>query len=334
MQAVLVFADGFVLDLDHRTIVGRPIHGQRPGDQRWDIVRAGSSLVVGWGEVWADPIAGQPPRRLGQVVTYVPAADRNAVWLIDYPGGRIGEGTPTLSEVTVTGKVLHTELGPPPSSGVPVVGVPGGLAFQTSTGIAFWDADQHMFTRRLGTEAGFIGNAAVGKVAWCEGLCTSLHVTALAGADTVFSLPQPGWSVQPTSAQLSPDGRYVAVITTSQGPQTAHQPGTLDIIDTRTGRVDVVQRHLSAFAAMNWTSDSRTLFFASDQASGISVGEVPMRTQRAETADVPIQSAQPFVIVNRSDAGSLLRAADHETPLQCSAMLIALVPSGACSYGY
>jgi len=161
-----------------------------------------------------------------------------------------------------------------------------------------------------------------------------LHVTDTAGADVVFSSPQPGRSIQPTSASLSPDGRYAAVITTSQGPQTGNQRGTLDIIDTQTGQVDIAKRDLSAFSTLTWTSDSRTLFFASDHGSGIIVGEVPMRAQRAETADVPIQSAEPFVVVNRSEAVSLLRAADRETPLRCSVTLITLVPARACSYGY
>jgi hypothetical protein len=102
------------LDLDHRTAVRRAIPGQCPGDQRWDIIRSGDSFVVGWGEVWASPIAGGPPRLLGPVVTYIPADEPGAVWLVDYPGGGIGEGTPTLREVTVTGAVLRTEPGPPP----------------------------------------------------------------------------------------------------------------------------------------------------------------------------------------------------------------------------
>jgi hypothetical protein len=161
---VLVFADGLTVDLDHRRVIDRAIAGQRAGDQRWAIVRSGNSFVVGWGKVWADPIGGGPSRLLGPVVTFVPAARPGAVWLINYPGGRIGDGTPALSEETVNGTVLQSELGPSPFGGVPRVGIPGGIAFETSTGIALWNADQHRFTRELGTEAGRIGNAADGFV--------------------------------------------------------------------------------------------------------------------------------------------------------------------------
>jgi sugar lactone lactonase YvrE len=331
---VLVFADGLTLDLDHRLAVARAIPGQRAGDQRWDIIRSGDSFVVGWGEVWASPIDGGPPRLLGPVVTYIPAAEPGAVWLVDYPGGRIGEGTPTLREVTVTGSVLRTELGPPPSSGVPIVGIPGGLAFQSSTGIALWNVDRGAFTRRLGNEAGFIGNASAGYIAWCEGICTSLHLTVVNGADHTVPSPQPSKVLQPDSIRLSPDGRYVAVITTREGLGTADQRGTLDVIDTRTGRVDVVRRQLSAWSTLAWRPDSRTVFFASDNSSGMTVGEFQVGTGHQESADVPTQNAEPFVIVKRSEATALLSGAVQGPMSACPASAIGSDPPRACAYSY
>jgi hypothetical protein len=333
---VLVFADGLILDLDHRTVIARAMPGQRAGDQRWDILRSGNALVVGWGEVWANAIVGGPPRLLGPVVTFVPAAEPGAVWLVDYPGGRIGEGTPTLREVTVTGSVLRTELGPPPSSGVPIVGITGGLAFQTSTGIALWDADRHTFTRRLGSGPGFIGNAADGRLAWCEGICTSLHVTDVTGADHTFVSPQLGRVIEPETVRLSPDGRYVALITTRMGLGTANQRGTLDVVDTRTGQ-DVVQRGLSVWSTMTWTSDGSRLFYASyasDASSDMTVGEFQVRTQHAESARVPTQNAEPFVVVDRSEAKALLIGASHGPANACPAIPISSSPSRACAYSY
>ena len=331
---VLVFADGLTLDLDDRTAVARAIPGQRAGDQQWDIIRSGDSFVVGWGEVWASPIAGGSSRLLGPVVTFVPAAEAGAVWLVDYPGGRIGEGTPTLREVTVTGSVLRTELGPPASSGVPIVGIPGGLAFQTSTGIALWNADRHAFTRRLGNAAGFIGNSAEGSVAWCEGSCTSLHVTAIAGAGHAFPSPQRGQVLEPGSVRLSPDGRYVAFVTTREGLGSANQRGTLDVVDIRTGQVNVVQRHVSAWSTLAWTHDSRIVFFASENLSGMTLGEFQVRTGHAEHADIAIQNAEQFVIVQRSEAKALLSGAVHRTAKACPPIQLSSNQSRACAYGY
>ena len=331
---VLVFADGLSLDLDHRTVAVRAIAGQRAGDQRWDIVRAGDSVVVGWGQVWASAIAGGAPRMLGPVVTFVPAAEAGTVWLVNYPGGRIGEGTPTLSEVTTTGRVIQSELGPPPLSGVPIVGIPGGLAFETSTGVAFWNAKQRAFTRRIGTSAGFIANAARGDVSWCEGLCTSLHVTAVVGSDKEFPSPQSGRVFEPDSVRLSPDGRYVAAITTSEGIGTANQLGSLNVIDTRTGDVDVVRDGVSVWSTMTWTADSSTVFFASQNSSGMTLGRFRVGTRNADTAEIPIRNAEQFVIVNRSAAKTFLSGVAHEAASACSPMKTISKPSSGCAFGY
>jgi hypothetical protein len=331
---VLVFADGLSLDLDRRTALVRTIAGQRAGDQRWDIVRAGDSVVVGWGQVWANAIAGGAPRLLGPVVTFVPAAEARAVWLVNYPGARIGEGTPTLSEVTTTGRVIQSELGPPALSGVPIVGIPGGLAFESRTGIAFWNAEQRAFVRYLGSRAGFIGNAAHGQVAWCEGLCTSLHVTAVVGSDKEFPSPQSRQAFEPDSVRLSPDGRYVAAITTREGLGTANQLGSLNVIDTRTGHVDVVRDRVSVWSTMTWTADSRTVFFASDNSSGMTVGKFRVGTRNADTAEIPIRNAEQFVIVNRSAAKVILSRVAHEPASACSPMVASSDSSPGCAFGY
>ena len=234
----------------------------------------------------------------------------------------------------MTGAVLRTELGPPPSSGVPTVGITRGITFQTSTGIALWDANRHTFSRHLGTGPGFIGNAANGRLAWCEGICTSLHVTDVAGADHTFVSPQLGRVIEPQTLRLSPDGRYVALITTRMGLGTANQRGTLDVVDTRTGRADVVQRGLSVWSTMTWTSDSSRLFYASDASSDMTVGEFQVRTQRTESARVPTQNAEPFVLVDRSDAKALLNRAAHGPANACPARPISSSLARACAYSY
>jgi hypothetical protein len=304
--AVLLFANGLSLDLDRGTIVRRPIVGQRPGDQQWDIVASGRSVVVGWGEVWATPTSGGRSRLLGPVVTFVPAAKRGAVWLVDYPGGRIGLGTPTLSEVTVAGVVLHRVQGPPPSQGVPTVGIPGGLAFETDTGVALWDVSTRRFVRRLGNTAGFIGDGAGGDLAWCEGLCTSLHVTGVHGAGHAFPSPQAGQVFQARSPRLSPDGRYVAVLTTRPGLMSAHQLGTLDVIDVDTGRVTVARSGLSVWSTFAWAGGGGdTLFFVSDDSRGMMVGR--LHGGDTEVAQVPIRNnAEQFVVLARSNARAFL----------------------------
>ena len=91
--------------------------------------------------------------------------------------------------------------------------------------------------------------------------CTSLLSL---GADRTFSLPQAGWVVEPDSVRLSPDGRYVAVMATRGPVGTANPLGSLDVIDTRTGRVDIVEKRISEWTSLTWTSNSKKLFFASE----------------------------------------------------------------------
>jgi hypothetical protein len=318
---VLVFADGLSLDLDQRAAGRQPIAGQRAGDQRWDIVRSGNSLVVGWGDVWATSIAAGSTRLLGPVVTLVPAAERNAVWLIDYPGGRIGEGSPTLREVTTTGTTLRTEIGPAPSQGVPTVGIPGGLAFETSSGVALWDAATRRFTGRLGQGAGYVGDAAGKTLAWCDGGCTSLHITDLSHspvgrrADRVVPSPQAGRSFDTDTLRISPEGRYVAAVTTAAVLGNAGERGTLDVVDSRTGRATVVDRSVSAWSTMAWSPDGKTLFFASDSGlgqsetragTGMTLGLFQPGSHSRETTHVAVSNAEPFVVLKRSQAGVFL----------------------------
>jgi hypothetical protein len=331
----LVFADGLTLDLDHRTAIARAIPGQRAGDQRWPIISTGNSFVVGWGKVWASPMAGGPARLLGPVVTSLPAAESGEVWLVNYPGGRIGEGTPTLSEVTMTGSVVRSELGPPPASGLPITGIPGGLAFETSTGIAIWSFDRHAFIRRLeGTGPGYIGNVADDSVTWCDNVCLSVHVTAVLGADRTFSLPQAGWVVEPDSVRLSPDGRYVAVMATRGPVGTANPLGSLDLIDTRTGRVDIVEKRISEWTSLTWTSNSKELFFASNTLSDMTVGEIIVRKGLAETARIPSRDTwEQFVVVNRSAVRALIGRAVQGPMSACPAFGVAS-GSRACTYSY
>jgi hypothetical protein len=343
---VLVFADGLGLDIDRRIAARQPIAGQSAGDQRWDIVRSGNSIVVGWGEVWATDIASGSSRLLGPVVTFVPAAERNAVWLVDYPGGRIGEGTPTLREVTTSGTTLRTQLGPPPTAGLPTVGIPGGLAFQTASGIALWNASTHSFTRTLGTQAGDIAGEAANTLAWCEGNCYVLHVTDVAdissdarGSDRVFSSPQAGQYFTTEALRISPDGRYLAAITTRPGLAAADQKGALDLLDLRTGRFTVVRRSLSMWSTLAWSPDSTTLFFASDNGlgqseghpgTGMVLGRFLPRSGRTETALLRVTNAEPFVVLPRSQAGAFLSRIHRPGPGCASEAITPGVPSPPC----
>src|SRR5204862_6609968 len=88
---VLVFDDGYdgvvALDVGAQIVTRRPVAGQKAGDQPFRSLLVGGRLVVGWGDVYAVPLAGGRSRRLGRGVA-VPADEPGAVWLPSYGGVR------------------------------------------------------------------------------------------------------------------------------------------------------------------------------------------------------------------------------------------------------
>src|SRR3954451_21529284 len=85
----LVFDNGddeiTVLGVDSRRGEHRFNVGQRAGDQPFRMTRVNNDVLVGWGEVFAAPLAGGPSRSLGQATVYLPATEPDRVWLSEYP---------------------------------------------------------------------------------------------------------------------------------------------------------------------------------------------------------------------------------------------------------
>jgi hypothetical protein len=133
--------------------------------------------------------------------------------------------------------------------------------------------------------------------------------------------------------RLSPDGRYVAVVVTRESQRTPQPRGTLEVIDTRTGQVEVVQNNLAAWSNLTWTDDSKRLFSASSGPSGMTIGEFSIRSAHAETEHLSAQDVEQFVIVQRSDAKALLSGATSGPSTACPSMSVTY-PSRVCAYSY
>ena len=144
-DTVLLFSDGIdgatAIDLDRRIAGRRVIEGERAGDQSFRLTLTGDHLVVGWGEIYAAPLAGGASRKIADATIYVPASEPGEVWTLAWEGGRIGAGAATLQRVTVDGTVTFTSSEFDASVMHPVMGVPGGIAVDTPNGVAVWDAD-------------------------------------------------------------------------------------------------------------------------------------------------------------------------------------------------
>lgn len=199
------------VDLDSGERADLELPGQQPGDPPYRLHQMGDLLVYGGGEIWAyDPASGGSPRLIGEATVFLPAAEPDRLWLIDYPGGRIGQGAPTWRLVDLQGRTLHEGGGS--VSAMPVRGVPGGLALAGSDGSLL---RYHIGTRQIADYVGQAGahllDVTPHLVAWCEVECRTVEVTdairsgtyaQLGAGDVVRFAPDGVW--------LSPDGARLA----------------------------------------------------------------------------------------------------------------------------
>ncbi len=340
---VLVFDDGYdgvaTVDLDNRTVSRRVVQGQIAGDQPWRLTTSGGDLIVGWGEVYAAPLAGGPSRLLGDATISVPAAEPGEVWLVTYAGGSLGEGTPTVREVTTDGRIIVPATSPSPDLGLglPVVGVPGGITFQTAHGLALWDATSGKVTQILGSsQVSQAGVPAGDRLAWCGGPCPVLHVTTLGagGRDQQFSPPARSNGFQADTARFSPDGRYLAVV--ANGPTEKSGSANIMIIDLETGTSRVIAQPATLQGSVAWAPDGGRMFFAyrdganqgvpgdtnsvGSTTADVNIGMFDPGNGSTRTATIPVAVQGAFVVVPASKARSLLAtqlglAADCPSPV-------------------
>jgi hypothetical protein len=234
---VLLFDDGIdgAIAVSPDTGVVRPLHlhGQRPGDQPFRLWPMGSSVVVGWSEIWkVVPAGGQSPHHLGQATYFVPHHDNTMLWLVDWTGGRIGEGEQTWMLIDGSGDVLAEVEAPADLS--PIRGVPGGLAVMALDGsLMRYHLERNEIVDYLGDGSAWIGDVVHDTVAWCESdPCHELLVTTGTDGDVSTTISS-GVSFLPSGVWLEPSGRFVAAaVAVDVGGGTDFR---LRIYDLRTG---------------------------------------------------------------------------------------------------
>jgi hypothetical protein len=212
------------IDPDNRLAARSAVEGQRPGDEPYSMVRVGDSLVVGWSEIFAADIETRVSTSLGFATIFVPAAEQDRVWMIDWPGGRIGSGTPQVWQVSLAGEQL-TEPVELDADGFPAFGIPGGLVLESARGLVLWDAATGETDLLSDRGRGSVLDVAGNEMAWCNThLCTALHVTDLATLVTE-SHPAPAGSTGfragsgsfGAPSTFSPDGLWLAAIVENSG---------------------------------------------------------------------------------------------------------------------
>jgi hypothetical protein len=306
----LIFDDGLegVVVLDPNDPIGHEsnVEGQRPGDQPYRLELVDSHLIVGWGQVHAVDVESGESTVIGEATLFVPAAESDRIWLIDYPGAAIGSGTPQAWQVSSTGEELTSPV-EIETDGFPAIGVPGGLAIESDSGISIWDLTQEEVVE-LGSGPGFVSDVTVGHqsaLAWCDDPCDEFHITEItSGSDQVFTHPGLGTRYLARSARFSGDGRYLAAPTES---------GDIIVFDRETGRAHIAfSTPDSRRAVIRWAPSGLELFASIPDQNGLSttIAYHRLGTGRPETFDVSLTLSHDFVVVTEDEAQSFLAVQD------------------------
>ena len=302
----LVFDNGSfgveVVDLNENEVVVRDVEGARGGDQPFRLTVHDGHLVVGWGEIYAYDISSGESSQLAEATIHVPAAAPSRVWIVDYPGGSIGLGSPEVWQVHVAGG-QSTERQVLDIDGFPAHGIPGGVALESESGILLWDSEAGAAVGTLGTRTGFVSDVTVdGKLAWCQDPCDEMRITTLAdNSEIAVRHPNSGVDFDARGARFSDDGRYLAA------------PADRDVvvIDTATGESRTaitfpVEVEPLIFVA--WAPEGEVLFAASYsyEQSETAVGYYSVVSNRAEVSTLRHGGTLSFVVVPAYEADQLL----------------------------
>jgi WD40 repeat protein len=298
---VLLLDDGLegltAIDPDRRLVDRSPVEGQRRGDEPYSMIRVGDKLVVGFSEPHAVDISSRQALSLGAATIFVPAAEPNRVWMIDYPGdGRIGSGTPQVWQVDVSsGEALQDPVSKPPA-GYPSIGVQGGLALQIDTGLNLWNVGTGEITALESDGTGFPHDVFGDELIWCSGDCTRIAVTNTSTLATqTYDLPT-GYDRFLVSSRMSPDGRYLAALIGVPGTYGGH---AIWILDRETGDATVVADPGTVVDFLAWAPAGDQLF-----ATGYSYGRTRTPVWRYHVADeslttlvLPVGGAMSLVVI-------------------------------------
>lgn len=316
---VMLFDDGLegltAFDPDRRLVARSAVDGQRPGDEPYSMTRIGNALVVGWSEIYAVDIPTREPTLLGEATIYVPAAEDDRVWLLDYPSGRI-TGRPRVWQVDLAGQPL-TEPVETPLDGFPLIGIPGGLAVQTNSGLTLWNLEGGTMDVLAGEGPGFVLDSAGNELVWCSGGCTELVITNTSTLESERFTPPTGYDrfwpthVSPSPQGAGPGGRWLAALV---GSSTADDGEALWLLDRESGETTVMSDPATTVTYVAWAPGGDQVF-ASSYSYGLAettVWRYDLTDARFSAVVVPFGGAIAPVVIDGSHRDAYIGDPDLE----------------------
>jgi hypothetical protein len=332
---LLLLDDGIdgltAVDPDRRLIGRSVVEGQRAGDEQYSMVRVGDKLVVGWGEPHSVDIATRQGVSLGHATIFVPAAEPGRVWMID-SGARIGSEPVYVWQVdVVTGEAIHDPV--PLEADRAQIGITGGLALQTDSGLNLWTSEDGEVVPLESTGPGFVHDVFDNWLVWCSGDCTTLTMTNTETLETQEYPPPNGYDSFSHESHFSADGRYLAALI---GHARSPEATGIWILDRETNRTQVVSDPETYVSYLAWAPDSSQVF-ATSYSYGTDrtvVWRYQMSDQEFEAVVLPFGGSLSVVVVDDSVVDAYI-AGEPVEPSQCRAPSVQ--PSGRseiCTFGY
>lgn len=301
---LLLLDDGIegltAVDLDRRRAGRSVVEGQRAGDEPYSMIEVGHRLVVGWAEPYSVDLATRQGLSLGAATIFVPAAEPDRVWMIDYPGGRIGQGDPLVWQVDVVSGEPVSEPTSLPRELYPDIGIPGGLALQTEGGLSLWGGETGRFTHLASNGPGFTHDVHGDDLVWCRDRCTELVVTDTATLEEETFDPPTGYDMFLTS-RVSPGGRMLAALVGRQG-RDFHEGEAIWLLDRDNREAFVVTDPASHADHLAWAPDGDQVFATSNSylQTHTAVWRYQVSDQRFSAVVLPFGGALSLVVVESS----------------------------------
>jgi hypothetical protein len=263
-------------------------------------------LVVGWSRICAVDIASREAISLEPSTIFVPAAELDRVWMINYPGGYIGGGDPEVWQVSVTGEQITAPL-TLLEDGYPDMGVLNGLALQTEGGLELWNASSGEITPLKGEGTGFVSDVNAESLLWCVGVCSQLIVTDTAVLRSEEFDPPEGYTrfVGQRFARFSPNGRHLAAIV---GSPDSTSGKAVWILDLESGDSTVISEPNPSVDFLAWSPDGDQLFASSNSYSQARtvVWRYHLSDREFKAVVLPFGGAMTPVVVDVAMAGAYI----------------------------
>jgi hypothetical protein len=244
------------------------------GEYPVQLLQIGSRLLLpGGGVVRSAPAdLSRPPEDIAPALVFVPSAARDRVWTVsEWQGGNTAPYT--VTEIAADGSPTSEPLSLPAEANWPIAGTDEGLLLRGSGDeVLLWDPDTGEIVRRIAGVQWFQGNGwGLGKLfAWvgpCSNhpRCERLHLVDLSTGHERTVEPPAGTTGFVPDGALSPNGRALALVATTQdGGQQ------LVLVDTQTGTTQPVPGSMNAGAGVSWTHDGASVFFGDEDSTAIS----------------------------------------------------------------